>query len=247
MDSKAASSHTADQWIYNAFKAVMKFIDANKILIGIILVIAVFRHETYTRSFRHTAAPEICTHRNLVRFGENRDVEAMRQIAGECRGGSLSTEAASVLQYWDNEDWRRAKNARTIQAFRHYLRKWELDGAHVIAANNAIKYLAMRGRLGAPASGLDYCSHETSGQRSEIFVQVFSSKTLDRAAYARDAIARKYSDVIGNCGADVHSVRLRSEGELHRVLIGPVQTRPTAQTLCEQLKRKGLAECAAIQ
>lgn len=247
MDSKAASSHTADQWIYNAFKAVMKFIDANKILIGIILILAVFRHESYTRSFRFTGAPEICTQRNLVRFGEARDVDAMRRIAGECRSGGLSAEAANVLQYWDNEDWRRAKNARTIQAFRHYLRKWEYDGAHVTAASNAIKYLAMRGRLSAPASALDYCTHEGAGQRNEFFVQVFSSKALDRAAYARDAIAKKYSDVIGNCGADVHTVRLRSEGEMHRVLIGPVQTRPTAQTLCEQLKRKGLAECAATQ
>jgi hypothetical protein len=248
MDSKAASSHSCDQWVAKAFKAVVEFIDANKILIAIILIIACFRHGGSIAGYRHAAEPGICAHHSLVRFREARDLNGMRRIAGECRSDRLSAEAAHILQYWDNEDWRRARNARTVQAFRHYLRRWEYDGAHVAAANKAIRYLVSRGRLNTTAvSSLNYCSRSGSSPRNEFFVQVFTSKRLGRAAFVRDSIARKYSDVIGNCEADVRSVRLRGAGETHRVVIGPVQTRPTAQMLCKQLKRKGLAECVAIQ
>jgi hypothetical protein len=248
MDSKAASTHTCDQWLQNAFKVVMKFLDANKFLIGIILILACFRHESHSRTERLPSLSQLCTQHNLTRFAEQRDNDAMRKVADECRSSAIAVDARNALEYWDNEDWGRARNTRTVQAFQHYLRKWGEDGAHVAQANHAIRTLAIRRRMAAPpAADLDYCSQDSSGARREFFVQVFSSKTLDRAASARDVIARKYSAVIGSCGADVHSVKSRRDGELHRVLIGPVQTRYTAQSLCDELKHKGLMDCAAIQ
>jgi hypothetical protein len=245
MDSKAASTHTCDQRLHAAFKTVMKFLDSNKFLIGVILILACFRHESHSKIER---LPEICTQHSLTRFADQRDFDAMRKVADECRPSAIAVDARNALEYWDNEDWRRAKNTRTAHAFQHYLRKWGEDGAHTAQASHAIRTLAIRRRMTPPpAAELDYCSQDNSGVRREFFVQVFSSKTLDRAASARNVIARKYSTVIGNCGADVHSVRSRRDGELHRVLIGPIQTRYTAQSLCDELKHKGLMDCAAIQ
>jgi hypothetical protein len=256
MDSKAASPHSCDQWIYNAFKSLLALLDANKFLIGVLLIIACFRHESALKnemgSQKLFSPPEICTQRNLTRFSESRDYDAMRRMADACGSTGLAVEARVALHAWDNEDWRRARSALTIEAFRRYIRTWEYDGAYLDEARMAIESLAMRRRTAAPsAAGLDYCSFReaepVSTSRREFFVQVFSSRTLDRAAYTRNAIARRYASVLGSCNAEVQSIRSRYDGELHRVVIGPIQTRLTAQTLCQELRQKGLEDCTAIQ
>lgn len=250
MDPKAAWTHSSDQWISNAFKSLLAFLDANKILIGIVLIIAVFRHEAPSKPHTAHRMSDICIERNLTRFDESRDYDGLRKMAYACGKSGLADRAGAILRYWDNEDWRQAKAEQTVRACQRYIDRWEADGSFVEEARFMIRSLKAR-EQDHPAAGRDYCAAQEpssfhGGERA-FFVQVFSSRTLDRAASARDVIARRYAEVLGSCDLDVHSLRRRQEGDLHRVLIGPIQTKFTAQTLCNTLRQKGLDECAAIQ
>ena len=84
---------------------------------------------------------------------------------------------------------------------------------------------------------------ESAGGTGNYFVQIGARNDREAAIAAFATLQQKYSSVIGNYSPSVRKADLGAKGVWYRLLVGPVENKSDADSLCQQLKGAGMKGC----